>query len=100
MQAYVIRRVLQAIQFAIDRDELSKQVYDSLWPTANGDIFPTSQWFNPAVKDLVKYDPVAAGKLLDDAGWKPGKDGLRTKGGRPLRLTITTTAGRQQRELS
>lgn len=29
-------------------------------------------------------DAVKAARLLDDAGWKPGADGVRAKGGRPL----------------
>jgi peptide/nickel transport system substrate-binding protein len=30
---------------------------------------------------LVKYDPQAAKKILDDAGWVPGPNGIRNKGG-------------------
>lgn len=34
------------------------------------------------------YDPVAANKELDDAGWAPGHDGLRTKDGQTLEFRL------------
>ncbi|MEU8125393.1 ABC transporter substrate-binding protein [Spirillospora sp. NPDC049024] len=39
-------------------------------------------------RSLPATDPRAAGALLDQAGWKPGSDGRRAKGGRPLSLTF------------
>ena len=38
-----------------------------------------------------QFDPVAAGKLLDDAGWKLGSDNIRAKNGIKLKLTYNTT---------
>jgi len=37
------------------------------------------------------FDPVAAGKMLDDAGWKLGTDNIRAKNGIKLKLTYNTT---------
>jgi peptide/nickel transport system substrate-binding protein len=37
---------------------------------------------------LLAYDPAKAEKLLDEAGWVKGADGIRTKDGKPLSLTI------------
>ncbi|MEV0707861.1 ABC transporter substrate-binding protein [Nocardia aurea] len=37
----------------------------------------------------LKYDPERAKKLLDDAGWKPGADGIREKNGVKLKLKGT-----------
>ncbi len=53
-----------------------------------------------APKDLKQddYDPAKAKQLLDQAGWTPGNDGIRVKGGVPARLTITTTTGDAVRE--
>lgn len=36
------------------------------------------------------YDPAAAKKLLDEAGWKAGADGVREKAGAPLTITYAT----------
>ncbi len=38
-------------------------------------------------EELFDHDASQAGKLLDDAGWKKGSDGIRTKDGK--RLTVT-----------
>src|SRR2546428_324333 len=55
------------------------QIADTVAPT-------TSPFYNPNVKKY-PYDPTAAKKLLDDAGWKAGADGIREKGGEKLSLT-------------
>lgn len=41
---------------------------------------------------LPPFDLDAAAKLLDDAGWKAGADGIRTKNGAPLALTFVQDA--------
>jgi peptide/nickel transport system substrate-binding protein len=53
-----------------------------------------------APKDLKQedYDPTKAKQLLDQGGWTVGADGIRTKGGTPARLKITTTTGDKVRE--
>lgn len=37
---------------------------------------------------LPSHDPAAAAQLLDEAGWTPGADGIRARGGRRLELTL------------
>ena len=91
-------RVRQAIQLGIDREEISREIYAGLWPPAYGDVAETLSWFNPKVKEIVRHDPAAAAALLDEAGWTLGKDGVREKAGKKLSLSISTTAGRVQRE--
>jgi len=44
------------------------------------------------------YDPAKAKQLLDEAGWKPGADGIRVKDGVRLRLKYSTTSGNKLRE--
>ncbi len=39
------------------------------------------------------YDPAHARALLDQAGWTPGPDGIRTRGGQRLALDIEVSAG-------
>jgi peptide/nickel transport system substrate-binding protein len=47
---------------------------------------PQFSWaFDPSVREPV-YDPAAADRLFDDAGWRRGSDGLRRRGGEALRL--------------
>lgn len=51
-------------------------------------------------KDLKQegYDTTRAKQLLDEAGWKPGADGIRVKDGVRASLVITTTTGDRVRE--
>jgi peptide/nickel transport system substrate-binding protein len=39
------------------------------------------------------YDPKAAAKMLDAAGWKPGRDGVRRKNGAPLAIELAIPGG-------
>jgi peptide/nickel transport system substrate-binding protein len=39
-------------------------------------------------KLMPKYDPEQAKKLLDEAGWKPGPDGIRVKDGKRLEFVV------------
>lgn len=91
-------RVRQAIQLAIDREQISREIYEGLWPPAYGDVAESLSWFNPKVKEIVRHDVAAAGRLLDEAGWRLGEDGVRAKDGQRLTLSISTTSGRVQRE--
>ena len=45
-----------------------------------------SQWYDPNA--TFRYDPAAAGRLLDEAGWTAGPDGRRSRNGEPARLPI------------
>ncbi len=60
---------------------------------------PVSQgWASPKSLTQESYDPAKAKQLLDQAGWVPGSDGIRSKAGVRASLTITTTTGDQTRE--
>ncbi|VDZ61071.1 ABC-type oligopeptide transport system, periplasmic component [Serratia odorifera] len=40
------------------------------------------------LSDRLNFDPALANRLLDQAGWQKGADGLREKDGKKLRLTV------------
>ncbi|MGO9358501.1 MAG: peptide ABC transporter substrate-binding protein [Xanthobacteraceae bacterium] len=83
--------VREALYLAMDKKSIIEQIYYGL-PTPTESYLPMQSWaFNP---DLPKqsYDPEKAKKILDDAGWKPGADGTREKGGVRLEFTNSTTA--------
>ena len=48
--------------------------------------------------DQFPYNPALAQKLLDEAGWTKGADGIRRKGGQPLRFTLDFDRGNPVRE--
>jgi len=100
---YADVRVRQAVAYALDRDGLNKAAFGGGITFINTWVAPSS-WAsieNPANKtkyadlygQLVKYtyDPAKANSLLDAAGWVKGADGMRSKGGQPLKLVWHTT---------
>lgn len=80
-------RVRQALQAGINRQEILDTVYTPDWEPATSFI----QSNVPGVTDhtdLLAHDPAKAERLLDEAGWVKGADGVRTKDGKPLTLTL------------
>jgi peptide/nickel transport system substrate-binding protein len=91
------QRVRQAIQYAIDKNTvIDKLLYGKARPGTTE--IPDGWAHNPDVKPT-EYDPEKAKQLLEEAGWKPGPDGIREKDGTRLRLKITTTTGNKLREM-
>ncbi|CAI0774916.1 TIGR04028 family ABC transporter substrate-binding protein [Serratia quinivorans] len=80
-------RVRQALLHATD----SKQIVDTLfsvnYPQAKSVIASSAAGFVDLSAKL-KFDPQLANRLLDEAGWKKGSDGLREKDGKKLLLNI------------
>ncbi len=54
-------------------------------------------FFAPSLKQE-EYDPKKARQLLDEAGWTPGSDGIRSKGGVRAHLSVASTTGDKVRE--
>src|ERR671918_1145945 len=77
-------RVRQAMSIAINRAEIAKGIFFGNADPAYTFVDPAAPDFAPATKDLVKEDIELAKKLLDEAGWKPGADGIREKDGMKL----------------
>ncbi|HTJ26667.1 MAG TPA: peptide ABC transporter substrate-binding protein [Candidatus Limnocylindria bacterium] len=79
-------RVRRAIAASIDRAGISKKLTFGRYPVVDT-AQPLGSWArDPAVREP-GYDPAAADRLLDAAGWKRGADGVRQKDGKPLALT-------------
>ena len=77
-----------------------QQIIDKLlFGKAKPGTSPVSQgWASPKGLNQESYDPAKAKQLLDQAGWAPGSDGIRSKGGVRASLTIVTTTGDKVRE--
>ncbi|MBP2549291.1 peptide/nickel transport system substrate-binding protein [Neorhizobium galegae] len=87
LEPYNDVKVRQALQAAINRQEIIDTVYTPDWKLATSFI----QSNVPGATDqsaLLAYDPAKAEKLLDEAGWVKGADGVRAKNGKPLTLTL------------
>jgi len=87
-------RVRRAIAEDVDWRRINDTVFHGIDQLAVSDIFPQS-WAAPPLPPY-RYDPADARRLLAQAGWKIGADGLLRKGLLPLRLTIYATTGHQE----
>jgi peptide/nickel transport system substrate-binding protein len=94
-------KVRKALVYGLNREDLVKALFDGKQEVAVHNISPKDPWFTKDPKDVVlyPYSKREAGKLLDEAGWKMGADGYRTKDGKRLSLVFMTTAGNKLREL-
>jgi peptide/nickel transport system substrate-binding protein len=94
-------KVRKALVHAIDRDQLVKALFEGKQFKAIHNLAPIDPWYTKDPKKIVlyKYSRRKAKKLLDEAGWKLGKDGFRYKDGKKLTLLLMTTAGNKVREL-
>lgn len=81
------KRVRRALSHAINKKDIIDGVLLGYGTPCTGPFPPESWAYNTDVKD-VDYDPEKAKKLLFEAGWSPGKDGILYKDGKPFRFTV------------
>lgn len=83
------RAVRQALMYAIDRQGMANAVYFKQAVIAWSPILPSTSWaYDPAMNGKYAYDKKKAADMLDAAGWKVGPNGIRQKGGVPMKLQI------------
>ncbi|MEU5692099.1 ABC transporter substrate-binding protein [Actinosynnema sp. NPDC020468] len=80
-------KVRQALQHGIDRKEIISTVYTPDWLPAQS-LFQSNVPGSTDRSADFAYDADKANKLLDEAGWAKGADGVRAKGGKQLTLTL------------
>ncbi|WP_447946110.1 TIGR04028 family ABC transporter substrate-binding protein [Microbacterium lacticum] len=80
-------RVRQALIAGIDRQQIVDTLFTKNYPLATGALATTALGYVDT-SEYYAYDPDKAEKLLDEAGWKRGSDGVREKDGEKLSLTF------------
>ncbi len=89
-------RVRQALMYALDRQAIVDNIYFGYAEVAVGTL-PTMSWAsNPdGIKPELRYDYDVdkAKKLLDEAGWAAGADGVRAKDGQRLAFDMYGISG-------
>ncbi|NAZ83895.1 ABC transporter substrate-binding protein [Kineococcus sp. R8] len=90
--------VRQAMYYAIDRDQLNKLAGGGFAATGSPTMLlpeRDQQWIaDPANATTPSgADAATANQLLDAAGWVKGADGIRSKDGQRLSMTIQTVTG-------
>lgn len=76
-------RVRRAITHALDREAMVAELLGGHGQVTHSHASPARWDYNPDVPALA-YDPAEAARLLEEAGWLPGPDGLRYKDGQPF----------------
>lgn len=87
-------KLRQAMGYALNLKQASQKLYQGVYYPANGLIVPAfNKYYNPNFKGYT-YDVKKANKLLDEAGYKKGKDGYRTDpNGKKLTINFLSMSG-------
>ncbi len=80
------RETRRALVMAVDRAALVRNVFDTLGLVAHG---PATRVLATSDTTIgIPYDPQRAGHVLDSLGWRPGSDGMRSRGKTPLAFSL------------
>jgi peptide/nickel transport system substrate-binding protein len=92
------RRVRQALILATDRAQIVSRLFDGRFTVAHTGVNPLD-WVHDNDVRQWPFDPARARALLEEAGWRPGPDGIRRNAaGERLSIELMTTAGNRSRE--
>jgi len=99
MPALADVRIRRALLAAIDRQQIVDRLFEGRQPVARSFVNPLD-WMADQSVAAQGFDLALARRLLDEAGWRPGPDGIRRNGaGDRLAFELMTTAGNRSREL-
>ncbi len=90
-------RVRRALAMAIDVDALIQYVLYGEGQRVSGPYYASTVFYNRDTQ-LVPYDPEGAKRLLAEAGWRPGPDGILQKDGERLAFKLITNNGNNARK--
>ncbi|MFD4960461.1 TIGR04028 family ABC transporter substrate-binding protein [Microbacterium sp. NPDC058389] len=80
-------KVRQALVAGVDSQEVVDTVFTANYPRATSALSSTALGYKDE-SEYYEYDPKKAAKLLDQAGWDEGADGIREKDGQRLSLDV------------
>lgn len=91
-------RVRQALMHGMDRQAISTRLFEGKQPVADGGISPLDPMYSKETRRYA-FDQARARALLDEAGWRVIRDGIRHNDkGERLAIELATTAGNRSRE--
>ncbi len=85
--------IRRAVNLALDRQAMVDSILAGAGEPAFGPIAPGTTWYNPAVAGSATADHAQAARILDQAGWRLGDDGVRAKDGIRASFTLMYPAG-------
>jgi peptide/nickel transport system substrate-binding protein len=80
--------VREAMEYGVDREGLNKSVFQGLNKVAWSPLMRPTFAYDATTESLYSFDPEKAKQVLSAAGWQPGPDGVRTKGGQRLEISF------------
>ncbi len=80
--------VRQGLAYATDREAIVREVLGGEGVSATSAFMPFMEGFASDV-ETPHFDQSKANQILDDAGWKKGDDGIRSKDGTPLEIELS-----------
>ena len=81
--------VREALSLLVDRTSVEKFIYGRTGMATANFLNNPERYRSKATK--FEFNPDKANKLLEDAGWKKGADGIRAKDGRKLKYVFQTS---------
>jgi peptide/nickel transport system substrate-binding protein len=88
--------VREALFHAVDRRAIADKLMQGTVRVADSPINPSSPYHDADVP-AVSFDPGLARRMLSDAGWRPGPDGIRIRDGERFSFTMLNRAGSTDR---
>lgn len=74
--------VRKALNLAVDQEALARDImFGEVTPAYSYISTDALDWDETLEDKLLRYDPEEANRILDEAGWKAGDDGIREKDG-------------------
>lgn len=90
----------RAVMHAIDKDGLVRTVWNGVFKPACSPLTPNMFGFDPETCRKAPYNVDQARRLLEEAGWRLGPDGVRAKEGQRLRLDFFMQPNQKQQEMA
>ncbi|HEY5893946.1 MAG TPA: ABC transporter substrate-binding protein [Chthoniobacterales bacterium] len=86
-------RLRLAFAYAVDREGLVQMKGFGALPVKTDYLSSKTEHYDPTCDGALRYDPAAANRLLDEAGWTGrDKEGYRTKDGKRLTAEVLLSA--------
>jgi peptide/nickel transport system substrate-binding protein len=92
-------RVREAFKLSLDLDAAVKTVLLGTQTRAWSPLSPSLLGYDPTLENSWKPDRARAGHMLDELGWQPGPDGVRSKEGKRLGIVFLDTQGNREKRL-
>ena len=93
-------KVREATAFAVNQKEILTSLFGGIGAEGHNFLISSLLEANIDPKLNISYDPARSKKALDEAGWVPGADGIRVKGGVPLKVKLWTQNGTEYKRVS